>query len=324
MPESSSGASRQNLPPLECLRYFEIAARHESFVRAARELGVTPAAVAYRIKVLEDHLGRNLFDRQRRSVTLNDVGRACLRDVQPVLAEIGQIGLRYGANRSARRLSVAAEESLADRWLMPKLPAFRAAEPDLAIEIETDLANTDPQNPDVDLWITYAGEPRAPAAPEARHETLFEVTAFPVCSPALLESRPRPGRAAELHGWPLLYHMGRPSDWQQWFAAHGTMAPNLADASGFRLGSMVVRAALHGMGAALGSEATVGRELRRGSLAPLFGRDSGPRTGVSLVTTAAARARPEVRAFADWIRGEAAAHREARGGGQAGTRPAVR
>ena len=170
------------------------------------------------------------------------------------------------------------------------------------------------------MWTCGLPGPGSPGG-RARHETLFEVTAFPVCSPALLEARPRPGRAAELHGWPLLYHMGRPSDWQQWFAAHGAVAPNLANASGFRLGSMLVQAALNGMGAAIGCEATVGRELRQGSLAPLFERDNGPRTGVSLITTATARARPEVRAFRDWIRKEAAAHREAHGAGGPGTQP---
>ena len=41
------------LPPLECLRFFEAAARQRSFARAARELKVTPAAVAYRVKLLE-------------------------------------------------------------------------------------------------------------------------------------------------------------------------------------------------------------------------------------------------------------------------------
>ena len=57
-----SGSPGPRLPPLECLRFFEAAARHQSFVRAAKEIHVTPAAVAYRVKVLESHLGYSLFD----------------------------------------------------------------------------------------------------------------------------------------------------------------------------------------------------------------------------------------------------------------------
>ncbi len=297
------------LPPLECLRYFEIAARHESFVRAAREIGVTPAAVAYRVKVLEEHLGHSLFERRHRRVSLNDDGKSCLLDVQRVLAEIGRISERYGSDRSGRRLSVAAAEPVADRWLMPRLPGFRARSPDIAIAIETDLAATDPHGQDVDLWITYAGEAGGPPVPEAQHETLFEESIFPVCSPALLETRSSPEQAADLHGWPLLYHLGRPSEWLRWFAVNETMAPDLTGASGFSLCSMVVRAAEDGAGVAIARSTVVDRELRHGTLVPLMDRHTGPSSSCNLVSTARARSRPEVRAFRDWILDEAASWR---------------
>ena len=51
-----------SLPPLDCLRFFETAARLESFARAAEELRVTAAAVAHRIRMLEKHLGDTLFE----------------------------------------------------------------------------------------------------------------------------------------------------------------------------------------------------------------------------------------------------------------------
>ena len=58
------------LPPLECLRFFEAAARRESFAKAAEELHVSSSAVAHRIKVLEKHLDCPLFDRSHRAVLL--------------------------------------------------------------------------------------------------------------------------------------------------------------------------------------------------------------------------------------------------------------
>ena len=66
------------LPPLESLRFFEAAARHQSFARAAVELGVTPAAVAHRVGTLEKHLDVPLFDRRHRGVRLNRRGQAYL------------------------------------------------------------------------------------------------------------------------------------------------------------------------------------------------------------------------------------------------------
>lgn len=77
-----------DLPPLESLRFFDAAARHESFARAADELGVTPAAVAYRIRLLEAHLQAPLFYRFSRGVGLNLRGRKYHEDVQRILRDI--------------------------------------------------------------------------------------------------------------------------------------------------------------------------------------------------------------------------------------------
>ena len=72
-----------DVPPFDCLRFFESAARHESFSRAAAELDVTSAAVGYRVRMLEEHLGHPLFDRlRRRGVRLNRRGKAYFTDVQ--------------------------------------------------------------------------------------------------------------------------------------------------------------------------------------------------------------------------------------------------
>ena len=76
------------LPPLDCLRFFDAATRHQSSVRAARELCVTPAAVAHRIRMLESHLGAPLFDRYHRVVRLNDRGRKYHADIERILDEI--------------------------------------------------------------------------------------------------------------------------------------------------------------------------------------------------------------------------------------------
>ncbi len=75
--------SRDRLPPLSALRVFEAAARHESFKQAAEELFVTPGAVSQQIRLLEDHVGTELFVRDGRRVTLTDAGKAAaavLRD----------------------------------------------------------------------------------------------------------------------------------------------------------------------------------------------------------------------------------------------------
>ena len=289
------------LPPLECLRFFEAAARQRSFARAARELKVTPAAVAYRVKLLETHLGHTLFDRDRRSVMPNRRGQAFFGDVQRILTDIRDSLDRYHSSPQRRHLKIVAVESVADRWLMPKIESFNEARPDIAIELETDHLGVDPNGSDFDVWITFDGGATAPSAERTLWEALFEDKLLPVCSPALFEIHGRPRNLVDLHDWPLLYHLGWPSDWAQWFASQGSPPPDLSRASGFRLCSMVLRATLKGMGAAVGRPKVIVPELENGTLVPVLDQRNDVCTTCYLMTTADARRKPEVRAFRKWI-----------------------
>ena len=94
--------SVKSLPPLDCLRFFEAAARHRSFVRAAEELGVTPPAVAHRIRMLESHLGAELFGRRRRGVYINRRGRAYYEEVRRILLDIHETTELHGDGRRFR------------------------------------------------------------------------------------------------------------------------------------------------------------------------------------------------------------------------------
>ena len=90
------------LPPLDALRFFEAAARHQSFLRAGEELGVTAAAVAHRVRTLENHLGAALFTRRSRSVRLNRRGRAYYAAVRRILADIRDTTVHHGDGRRFR------------------------------------------------------------------------------------------------------------------------------------------------------------------------------------------------------------------------------
>ena len=239
-----SAPSSPHRPGLVSRRFFDAAARHQNFARAAEELRVTAAAVAYRVKTLEDHLGYALFERHPRGVRLSLRGKACLGEAQRLLADFRELIQRHRSLPQVRCLSILAVESVAERWLMPKLAGFRASWPDVAIKLETNQLDVDPNRHDFDVWIAYAGEDEAPSTDTTRRETLFEETMFPVCSPAFLESRRRPLSAVELHSWPLLYHLGWPADWLRWFASQGDPPPDLSRASGFSLYSMLLRAAV--------------------------------------------------------------------------------
>ena len=90
------------LPPLDCLRFFEAAARHQSFAQASTELGVTAAAVAHRIRVLENHLQAALFVRRPRGIRLNRRGRAYFDEVRRILLDIRQTTALHADRRRFR------------------------------------------------------------------------------------------------------------------------------------------------------------------------------------------------------------------------------
>ena len=65
---------RRPLPRLNTLRAFEAAARHLGLSLAVNELHVTPAAISHRVRLLEDHIGLSVFERNGRGLVLTDAG----------------------------------------------------------------------------------------------------------------------------------------------------------------------------------------------------------------------------------------------------------
>ena len=251
--------------PLETIRFFEVAGRHQSFAKAARELGVTSGAVAHRVRKLEQYLGVALFERQS--------------------------------------LKLVAVEAFAEMWLMPRLAAFRCAHPEIVIEFETSLGDhheVDPARRAFDVWIAFvASVPRT-----VQSEVLFEETLVPVWSPALLASRGRPERPADLHGWLLLYDLAWDDYWAHWFASREADAPDMSRASGYRLYSMMVQAAVEGMGVALGHSLLVAPCLERGTLVELLGPPVAAPARYFFAVAPGSGEKPEARAFLDWLRAE--------------------
>ena len=302
------GAVIPHLPPLENLRFFEAAARHESFARAAEELGITAAAVAHRVRALEGYLDAPLFDRGKRSVRLNHRGQVYFREVQRILAEV------HGASERHRRLPrpvrIVSVEAVAEKWLVPRLASFSAAHPGIAIELETNHRGVDPEYRNFDAWLAYTRSTSAPRPMTRREhtvheETLYEEQLFPVCSPALLVARGGPTAPADLRGWPLLCDLGWEADWSYWSTRQGCSAPDLSRASGFRLYSMLVQAAVAGLGVAIGRPMLIARELERKELVPVLDRQVGAPERCCLITTEASRQRAEVKAFMRWVLREA-------------------
>ncbi|SMF13284.1 LysR family transcriptional regulator, glycine cleavage system transcriptional activator/LysR family transcriptional regulator, regulator of gene expression of beta-lactamase [Tistlia consotensis] len=140
--------------PLTWLRSFEAAARLGSLTLAAQEVGLTQAAVSQQMKALETRLGVQLLQREPRGVSLTGAGAELYRAVAEGLERIDGSLARF-VRRDARELRVLCNTSLAVRCLLPRLPAFCAAHPEVALQVRTALWRTDALgiDPDVELFL---------------------------------------------------------------------------------------------------------------------------------------------------------------------------
>lgn len=110
------------IPNFAWLRAFESAARLESFSLAADELHLTPSAISHQVKSLETHLGRSLFVRHNRRVSLNSQGQEFYRELTPLLDKLARLCEdTQGENASTHALTVHCAPSLAVKWLGPQI-----------------------------------------------------------------------------------------------------------------------------------------------------------------------------------------------------------
>src|SRR5262249_36292673 len=123
---------------LNALRAFEAAARHLSYVAAADELNVTPAAVGQLVRGLEEIVGVELFHRSQAGparLVLTEEARAALPDLQAGFDRL-TIGFeRLKASRGQIVLNLTVPPAFADKWLLPRVEQFTASHPEIDLRI---------------------------------------------------------------------------------------------------------------------------------------------------------------------------------------------
>ncbi len=145
--------------PLNALRAFEAAARHESFTRAGLELRVTQAAVSHQVKSLEGILGVPLFRRLPRGLALTEEGEALLPVLTEALRRIANTLDRFEGGRMREVLTLGVVGTFATGWLVSRLPEFSAAHPFVDLRLMTN--NNRVAWPAKD-WITRSASATAP------------------------------------------------------------------------------------------------------------------------------------------------------------------
>ncbi|MDB6090652.1 MAG: hypothetical protein JWN85_3436 [Gammaproteobacteria bacterium] len=284
------------LPSTKTLRAFQLAARSGSFKTAASQLFLTPSAVSHQIRALEEELGVALFHRGARTLTLTDAGDSYLQEIDYLFERLDNATreLRARAGRSTLRLRVAS--FFASEFLLPRLAALHAAQPEIDLEIDTDGTGTDVHPPDADVSIVLGSG----TWNDLQAHRLFSQTYVPACSPALFARTPI-NTIEQLDGQTLLVFEARKDGWERWAESAGLHLPRPRKRIAFNNMSSLVRATERSAGIGLIPATLSTERFRANSLARLFDHEWETSDSYFLVHRAEVAARPEVVAFRQWI-----------------------
>ncbi len=287
--------SRPSLP-LNALRAFEAAARHQNLTRAALELHVSQAALSHQIRKLEASLGVRLFHRLPRGVALSDEAAA----LHPVLTDafdrIAAAVNRVGATARREVVTLGAVGTFVNGWLLPRLPKFEADHPGIELRLSTHNNRIDQASEGLDAVIRFGDGDWL-----GLHSTPIADTRFaPVCAPSIAHRLRTPQDLAAL---PLLRSY-REDEWPRWCEAAGVTG---IEARGpvFDSSLALAGAAALGAGVALLPLAMFERELREGRLVQPF--DTGTDLGRYWLTRLRSRREREpMKQLRLWLQAQAA------------------
>ena len=289
------------LPSIQTLRAFDAAGRHQSYSRAAEELGLTHGAVSHRIRELEARTGERLFERRGNRMVPTPEGHRLLAHVRHALALLGNAFARDVP--TMERLTISVLPSVAARWLSPRLPDVRKAQPKVKLELRTEVELADFRGSEVDAAIRF-GPGGWPGVQATR---IAGELLFPVCSPAYLARHPL-GSPADLAGATLLRNSWQP--WAPWLGAAQVDLPEPSAGTLYADSHLLLEAAAAGEGVALGRGVLAARELRAGRLVRPFDLAIADTYGYYLVSPDGARGKPALAAFSKWLTAEMTADLE--------------
>ncbi len=290
-----------DFPSVSGLRAFEAAARHLSFLHAARELNVTPGAVSRQIQALEEYLGAALFQRHHKRVELTPLGRDYIAEIRAPLLRIGTATKRIrGGTGTQGAISICVYPTFAIRWLVPRWGRFYNRHPEIDVRLTTSLNPVDFTRDDYDLAVRV-GEIDANWGRLRAHK-LIDIEVFPVCSPDLAKKIRKPKDLAQqtlIHGAP------RPEDWRLWLKKADVSLIDPEQGLRFESLNLCIQAAIEGIGVAMGIKGLIEDDLAQGRLVRLFdiSRQSG--RPFHLVYPQARENDLKLISFRDWVLEEA-------------------
>ena len=289
---------------LRAMQYFVAAAESGSFTRAAQQWEVSVPAVQKLIVALEKTLGAPLLERNARGVRLTVAGADYLDCCRPLLEELkaAEESLARRASRPSGMLAVAVHEQMAHHILLPALPRFHLAYPEIQLDFRTVHRMTDADAVAAEVLLLH-GWPEA--TQDYVHRNLGMTRTFIVAAPDYWAARGIPSDPAELELHECLM-MRNPAgilldlweferrDERRSVRVNGWLSSNARE--------VVLDAVLRGQGIGRFTEVTMRDHMQGGRLIPVL-MDWAVRGGppINLLYRASARRNAIARAFIEWV-----------------------
>ncbi|MEE8264639.1 MAG: transcriptional regulator GcvA [Gammaproteobacteria bacterium] len=288
--------------PLNALRAFEASARYLSFLKAAKELHVTPAAISHQVKRLEEYLGVRLFRRLPRGLLLADMGQELLSELREIFLQLDKTIERVLESDSRGALTISVAPAFAAKWLVPRLEHFNSVNPDIDIRISSSLAVIDFRRDAFDAAVRL-GRGEYPGLGVVK---LFDEYVTPMCSPRLLEGEHPLRKPDDLGGHMLLhddsldFEPGAPK-WDTWLKATGAKTVDPARGPRFSHPDHSLQAAIDGAGVVLGWRYLAAPDLVAGRLIAPFDLALPLGLGFYLVYPEIHANQPKIVRFREWL-----------------------
>ena len=286
------------IPPLNGLRAFEAAGRHLNFRSAADELGVTQAAVAQQVRQLETHLGIPLFERRPKGLVFTSSGRSYHGRVATAFTEL------RAATATLRpepgRVLVSVTPTFAAKWLIPNLPDFSAAHPQIDLQILATEKVSSFHGDGIDLAIRQGQPPFGASLDVVR---LFRQEIIAVAAPSLIAEVSLPLTREILSHLPKLHDAH-----DLWPSFLKNLEIEDRGGHGLRLNqtALTMDAALSGQGLALVSSFLATRDIAANHLVQVIPETLSGDQHFYMLAMRGPKRSPSTQAVFDWFASKAA------------------
>jgi LysR family transcriptional regulator, glycine cleavage system transcriptional activator len=258
---------RRFVPSIAALHAFESAATYLNFTRAGEDLGLTQSGVSRQVSNLEHQLGVRLFERLGPRLVLTQTGRSFLQTISKVLDDLEEASIDVvRGSRSVDAMQIGVQDSFASQWLVPRMQRFLSRYENSEFNMVPIHGDEDVADLNIDVAVLRGRG--AWVNTHVHHLISEEVTV--VASPKLV-SRQEKLTLQDHVRYIKIQNAHRPDSWLRWLSAKGLVHEGPISGPRFSQTSMVIEAAVTGIGLAVVPTLMIEEQLESGALHAPFG-----------------------------------------------------